>query len=69
MNTPMSQAEYKRLNGNNCPACKEGEVDASYPEPHEHGITISCTCERCHSTWVENYCLDGYVELNAEENR
>lgn len=57
----MSQQQYVRLKGTQCPFCGSTEFEGSSVEIEEGGASQEVYCLSCEAAWFDNYRLVGYT--------
>ena len=59
----LSETEYVRANGYECPYCRSSDIDWHNPEVTDKGgIDVPTFCNHCKSEWTEHYELKGYSD-------
>ena len=59
----LTSKEYASRLGLYCPVCQGCEVNAGKIEVDDSMATQSCWCLECEATWVDQYELTGYEDL------
>ena len=61
---PMTNKEFLQHKGEVCPNCRSCNVDADTVD-HDGSIGYgNCNCMDCGATWVDNWKLSGYSDLD-----
>jgi transcription elongation factor Elf1 len=65
----MTQKEYVKTWGTQCPFCRRASLVASGALDYRYGpgVSTEVKCENCGKRFQEYFALTGYGEIKAEE--
>jgi len=68
---PMSQKEYKEVEGGVCPFCKSKDILGDVMEIGKVGAYQIISCNSCSAIWEDNYKLSSYIVMQepAKNNK
>ena len=68
---PMSQKEYKEVEGGVCPFCKSKDIEGDVIEIGKVGAYQIISCNSCSAIWEDNYKLSSYIVMQepAKNNK
>lgn len=63
---PMTNKEYVEDEGAKCPVCKSTQIEGDAIDISGKNAYQPCGCNDCGASWMSEYVLTGYAELEKE---
>jgi len=63
----LTNEQYQEARGLKCPNCESRSIEGHDVEIDAGFAYQNCFCTECHSQWTDEYALNGYANLEAEE--
>ena len=60
--TKMTNEEYVKSD-RRCPFCGSDQIEGGFVEIDSHGAHQTVGCIECHKSWIDEYVLVGYTEM------
>jgi len=67
MTIKMTNEEYVKRGGNDCPNCKSQNITASSCETEGTSASQDCYCYDCNYEWTDVFQLVGYENFTTNE--
>lgn len=62
---PLTESQYKAVQGQKCPNCESSEIQAVDYEPNGTDVIANVSCDSCSAYWIDVYTLHGYDQLHV----